>query len=94
MTLQERITEAQRRIMSGLAPMRIPADPCDPDVVLADCSARLAALEHLAERVLHFESEGLQVDSWADPLNPFADSTAPTRWGELVELAEKARGGG
>jgi hypothetical protein len=40
-TLDERIEEAIRRITGGLAPMRIPADPSDPDVVLVDCRTEI-----------------------------------------------------
>lgn len=44
MTLDERIIEAQRRISAGLAPMRIPADQCDPDIVLSACQETIAEL--------------------------------------------------
>jgi len=43
--LMDRIDAAITRITSGQAPMRIPRDLTDPDVVLADCQDRIAALE-------------------------------------------------
>ena len=44
-TLTERIDEAIRRISEGSGLMRIPVDQTDPDMVLGDCKARIAALE-------------------------------------------------
>ena len=45
MTLTERIDAAIERIASGHGPMRIPADPTDPDLVLAECQTRLTEVE-------------------------------------------------
>lgn len=45
MTLNERIEAAIRRITEGRAPMRIPADETDPDIVLAAAQKRIAELE-------------------------------------------------
>jgi DNA-directed RNA polymerase subunit RPC12/RpoP len=42
--LTARIDSAIKRITSGSGPMRIPADDTDPDIVLYDCKAALAAL--------------------------------------------------
>jgi hypothetical protein len=39
--LERRAEEALRRIREGIAPMRIPADPCDADLVIADLLAAL-----------------------------------------------------
>jgi hypothetical protein len=39
--LSTRIGEAIRRVTSGAGVMRIPVDPTDPDVVLADCLAHI-----------------------------------------------------
>jgi hypothetical protein len=44
MTLRERINAALVRVAHGHAPMRIPADPTDVDLVLADCEKELDAL--------------------------------------------------
>lgn len=41
--LRERIDAAIKRITSGSAPMRIPADQTDPDLVLADAKIALDA---------------------------------------------------
>lgn len=46
--LRLRIDKAVQRISGGYAPMRIPADPSDADLVLTDCRAlcdRVEALE-------------------------------------------------
>ena len=45
MELQERIEAALRRIKDGHAPMRVPVDQTDVDIVLADCAARVRELE-------------------------------------------------
>lgn len=45
MNLTERIEAAINRITEGRAPMRIPADQTDPDLVLAACRDRIAELE-------------------------------------------------
>ncbi len=45
MPLDQRIDEALRRISSGHAAMRVPAEATDHDIVLADCKARIAELE-------------------------------------------------
>lgn len=45
MTLDERAEEALRRIREGLAPMRIPADLSDPDIVISELRHALAAAE-------------------------------------------------
>jgi hypothetical protein len=68
MTLRERINAALVRVAHGHAPMRIPADPTDVDLVLADCekeldalAAQLAAareaLEELREEFAHHPME-------------------------------------
>lgn len=44
MTLDERIEAAIDRITDGRAPMRIPADPTDADLVLAACREELTSL--------------------------------------------------
>jgi hypothetical protein len=41
-TLTDRIDAAIKRITSGAGAMRIPADPTDPDLVLAECKAALS----------------------------------------------------
>lgn len=41
--LRERIDAAIKRITSGSAPMRVPADQTDPDLVLADAKIALDA---------------------------------------------------
>lgn len=43
MTLAERIDAAIDRVKSGQAPMRVPVDPTDLDIVLADCELAIAA---------------------------------------------------
>ena len=40
--LLSRIEAARKRIEDGWAPRRIPADPSDVDLVLADCAAAIA----------------------------------------------------
>jgi hypothetical protein len=45
--LRERISRAIERVTSGQAPMRIPAEISDVDLVLADCLPALAELESL-----------------------------------------------
>ena len=47
--LAERIDEAIRRITSGDAPMRIPAEQTDPDLVLRDCQNAIHALQQEVE---------------------------------------------
>ncbi|MCF3462813.1 hypothetical protein GTY70_02820 [Stenotrophomonas maltophilia] len=42
--IEQRITAAIERITSGNAPMRVPADETDPDLVLADCLAEIRRL--------------------------------------------------
>lgn len=42
--IEHRIAAAIERITSGHAPMRVPADETDPDLVLADC---LSEIRHL-----------------------------------------------
>lgn len=42
--LEDRIRSAMLRIGSGNAPMRIPADPTDPDIVLGECLERIGKL--------------------------------------------------
>lgn len=51
--LRSRIDVALQRIKDGLAPMRIPADPGDPDLVLADCRA-------LCDEAEKFDSDARQ----------------------------------
>lgn len=43
--IQERIAVAIKRISDGLAPMRIPVDHTDPDVVLADAGKEIERLQ-------------------------------------------------
>lgn len=50
-TLTERIEAAINRITEGRAPMRIPADQTDPDLVLVDCRDRIAELEAFGAKV-------------------------------------------
>lgn len=52
--IKARINAAIERIASGRAPMRVPADMNDPDLVLADC---LAHLDGLATRIAELERE-------------------------------------
>lgn len=47
--INEKIEEALRRFREGMAPRRIPADPCDADLVLADCQAEIARLRTLMQ---------------------------------------------
>lgn len=49
-SLIQRIEVAISRITSGQAPMRIPADPTDPDIVLMDCRAELMRLQAIEDR--------------------------------------------
>lgn len=51
--LRERIDAAIKRITSGSAPMRVPADQTDPDLVLADAKT---ALEAQAAEIAHRKS--------------------------------------
>lgn len=44
-TIHERINAAIARITHGHAPMRVPAEETDPDIVLAECAKRIAELE-------------------------------------------------
>lgn len=44
MSIDERISEALRRLVAGMGAMRIPADPCDADLVLSDVQTELATL--------------------------------------------------
>lgn len=46
--LRARIHEAIRRVTTGTAPMRIPAERTDPDRVLSECLDLLATLDALA----------------------------------------------
>ncbi len=50
LVLQGRITLALQRISAGYAPMRIPAQLTDPDLVLSDCAARIAADEETVRK--------------------------------------------
>lgn len=59
MTIDDRITEALRRITEGLGAMRIPADPCDADLVLSDAKSELGALRAQLEAVTR-ERDGLK----------------------------------
>jgi hypothetical protein len=45
MTLQERIEAAIKRVTSGQAPMRVPVEETDVDIVLGDCAAMIADLQ-------------------------------------------------
>lgn len=45
--LRDRIARAIERVTTGQAPMRIPAEISDVDLVLADCLPALAELESL-----------------------------------------------
>jgi hypothetical protein len=47
--LDERITEAIRRITNGCGSMRIPAESTDPDIVLSNCRSEIAALRTRVE---------------------------------------------
>lgn len=60
LVLQGRITLALQRISAGYAPMRIPAQLTDPDLVLSDCAARIAAdaetIRKQAEEIARLEN--------------------------------------
>jgi DNA-directed RNA polymerase subunit RPC12/RpoP len=64
--LAARIDSAIKRITSGAGPMRIPADDTDPDIVLYDCKAALAALR--SER-----------DDWAEAAQHICDLFDPAK---------------
>lgn len=53
--LLERIESAMQRIKDGQAPMRIPIDRTDPDVVLAHCSMEI---KRLNQRLGEAEMDG------------------------------------
>ena len=57
MTIDDRITEALRRITECMGPMRIPADPCDADLVLSDAKTELTALRTQLEAVARERDE-------------------------------------
>ena len=57
MTIDDRITEALRRITECMGPMRIPADPCDADLVLSDAKTELTALRAQLEAVARERDE-------------------------------------
>lgn len=48
MDIEERIEAAIERITCGFAPMRVPADGTDPDLVLADCLTEIRRLRAAA----------------------------------------------
>lgn len=48
MDIEERIEAAIERITCGFAPMRVPADGTDPDLVLADCLTEIRRLRAVA----------------------------------------------
>lgn len=48
MEIEERIEAAIERITCGFAPMRVPADGTDPDLVLADCLTEIRRLRAVA----------------------------------------------
>ena len=52
-TLTDRINLAQIRITSGQAPMRIPVEATDPDVVLEACKERIVELESSLAAMTH-----------------------------------------
>lgn len=87
MTLDERIIEAQRRISAGLAPMRIPADQCDPDIVLSACQATIAELVTALERIA-FEPQG-HAEATADQV---LDAVTTIARAALAKAKESANG--
>lgn len=48
MDIEERIEAAIERITCGFAPMRVPADFTDPDLVLVDCLTEIRRLRGVA----------------------------------------------
>lgn len=63
--IEQRITAAIERITSGNAPMRVPADETDPDLVLADCLAEIRRLRAaLAARQPVESEENVAADTY------------------------------
>jgi hypothetical protein len=72
--VNERIDEALRRITLGMGPMRLPADPCDADIVLADAKSEIT---RLAARVKELEGIMREHDRkllavWGTEEDPYA----------------------
>lgn len=63
--LRERIDAAIKRIKSGSAPMRIPADQTDPDLVLADAKI---ALDAQAAEIARLREALTAIEQWEVPL--------------------------
>ena len=103
LTLQERMDAALLRIKNGHAPMRIPADPTDPDWVLEDCAKKIERLTqqladakeiHDAQRVMceHLEAEkqALQREiTFEKEANKRLCDTAMLQLNECAELKAK-----
>lgn len=66
--LRDRIARAIERVTTGQAPMRIPAEISDVDLVLADCLPALAELESL--RAMRKRVEG-KVSEWREKAAEF-----------------------
>ncbi|CRQ56875.1 hypothetical protein PAERUG_E15_London_28_01_14_04149 [Pseudomonas aeruginosa] len=95
--IEQRITAAIERITSGNAPMRVPADETDPDLVLADClaeirrlraalSARQPVVVDLPES-LHDRVEALREVAARQPVESEENVAADTYW-TLAEMIE------
>lgn len=77
--IEQRITAAIERITSGNAPMRVPADETDPDLVLAYC---LAEIRRLRAALAARQPVGEPV-AWQSMATCPRDGTAVLlRWGE------------
>lgn len=90
--LRERIDAAIRRITSGSAPMRVPADHTDPDLVLADAkialNAQAAEIARLREALSSIRQYG------NDTLSGRADGGPDDRkWQReaVIEMRNRAR---
>ena len=83
--LQKRITAAIKRIAAGHAPMRIPVDQTDADVVLADCGEEIRALEAELDA-----APSLAAARWKDIFDMYRRMGLPDSWlywnGAPVEL--------
>lgn len=75
--IEQRITAAIERITSGNAPMRVPADETDPDLVLADCLAEIrrlrAELQNAAKAALDAVALSCEKEREADALRVDAE---------------------
>ena len=91
MDIEERIEAAIERITCGFAPMRVPADGTDPDLVLADCLTEIRRLRAVAGPQIPEDYVLVPVEL-SDPMldvmwraeDDMKDSDMQSLWAELI----------